>query len=91
MWSRPTLVIAATPPCQTFVASSRPPRPTSMTPTSTRGTREPEEGGRQVSSLELGRRAVASLDRSAAASTSSRTSAKSDGAIGWPSTTMRSR
>ena len=34
MWSRSTLVIAATPPSQALVASRRPPRPTSTTPTS---------------------------------------------------------
>ena len=35
MWSRSTLVIAATPPSQAWVASSRPPRPTSTTARST--------------------------------------------------------
>ena len=56
MWSRSTLVIAATPPSQVLVASRRPPRPTSITPTSIAAAREPGEcgGGHD---LELGGRA----------------------------------
>ena len=38
MWSRSTLVIAATPPSQAWVASSRPPSPTSTTARSTRSS-----------------------------------------------------
>ena len=54
MWSRSTLVIAATPPSQAWVASSRPPRPTSTRATSSPASREVTEHDRRQQ-LELGR------------------------------------
>ena len=58
MWSRSTFVIAATPPSQAWVASSRPPSPTSTSARSTPLVGEPAEddGGQE---LELGRVAEA--------------------------------
>ncbi len=38
VWSSPTFVTAATPPSQAWVASSRPPRPTSTRATSSRAS-----------------------------------------------------
>ena len=54
MWSRSTLVITATPPSQAWVASSRPPSPTSTTARSTPARRTRGSDGGQ--DLELGRR-----------------------------------
>ena len=61
VWSRSTFVIAATPPSQACVASSRPPSPTSTTARSTasRANQRERQRGHQ---LELGRGAVASGD-----------------------------
>ena len=61
MWSSATFVIAATPPSQACVASSRPPSPTSTSATSTPLLGEPAEEHRGQQ-LELGRRAVSTLD-----------------------------
>ena len=69
MWSRSTLVIAATPPSQALVASSRPPSPTSTTREVDPLLGEPGEDHRGQQ-LELGRRTEARGIRSAAASTS---------------------
>ena len=61
VWSRSTLVIAATPPSQAWVASSRPPSPTSTRARSIARLGEPAEGdgGQQ---LELRRRSRAARD-----------------------------
>ena len=61
MWSRSTLVTTATPPSQAWVASRRPPSPTSTSARSRFGLREvAEDHGRQE--LELRRVAVAPRD-----------------------------
>ena len=70
----------------TFVESSRPPRPVSITATSTSRAREIVERHR---GRRLEERRAESLDRSA--STASMKSTTSSSAIGSPSTTMRSR
>ena len=54
-WSRWTFVMAATPRSSTFVASSRPPIPTSTMARSTLTPRELDDGGGRQR-LELGRR-----------------------------------
>ena len=61
VWSRATLVIAATPPSQAWVASSRPPSPTSTSATSRSRLGEVAEDHRGQQ-LELGRLAVAARD-----------------------------
>ena len=54
MWSSATLVIADTPPCQTLVASSRPPSPTSTTRDLDARAGEPQKAARSATSNSVG-------------------------------------
>ena len=90
IWSRPTLVTTATPPSQAWVASRRPPIPTSTSATSGRVSAKCRNMIAVSSSNSVGgprRRAMTS----ASGSTSDTRQANASGAIGRPSTTIRSR
>ena len=91
MWSRATLVIAATPPSQAWVASSRPPSPTSTSATSRSLLREPAEDDRGQQ-LELGRRRRGAARPGRRRRGPRRRGARtSPGSIGRPSICSRSR
>ena len=90
VWSRPTLVTTATPPSQAWVASSRPPSPTSTSATSSDDSAKCRNITAVSSSNSVGGPSRGAI-RSATGSTLPTRRANVAASIGRPSTTIRSR